>query len=42
MMVDKDGQDVTQYAMTFVEKVGLVKFDFLGLTKRLPRNSYGA
>lgn len=31
MMVDKDGKDVTQYSMTYVEKVGLVKFDFLGL-----------
>ncbi len=31
MMVDKDGNDVTQYSMTNVEKVGLVKFDFLGL-----------
>lgn len=31
MMVDKDGKDVTQYAMKYVEKIGLVKFDFLGL-----------
>ncbi|WKZ56534.1 MAG: DNA polymerase III subunit alpha [Bdellovibrionota bacterium] len=31
MMVDKDGHDVTQYDMTAVEKIGLVKFDFLGL-----------
>jgi len=31
MMVDKDGNDVTQFAMTDVEKIGLVKFDFLGL-----------
>jgi DNA polymerase-3 subunit alpha len=31
MMVDKDGNDVTQYSMTYVEKVGLVKFDFIGL-----------
>jgi DNA polymerase-3 subunit alpha len=31
MMVDKDGNDLTQYSMTYVEKVGLVKFDFLGL-----------
>lgn len=31
MMVDKDGHDVTQYSMGNVEKVGLVKFDFLGL-----------
>lgn len=31
MMVDKDGHDVTQYDMSSVEKIGLVKFDFLGL-----------
>lgn len=31
LMVDKDGKDVTQYSMGFVEKIGLVKFDFLGL-----------
>ncbi|MCB0319737.1 MAG: DNA polymerase III subunit alpha, partial [Bdellovibrionales bacterium] len=31
MMVDKDGNDVTQFSMKDVEKVGLVKFDFLGL-----------
>jgi DNA polymerase-3 subunit alpha len=31
LMVDKDGNDVTQYSMSYVEKVGLVKFDFLGL-----------
>lgn len=31
MMVDKDGNDVTQYSMNYVEKCGLVKFDFLGL-----------
>lgn len=31
MMVDKEGQDVTQFAMGDVEKIGLVKFDFLGL-----------
>lgn len=31
MMVDKEGNDVTQYSMKYVEKVGLVKFDFLGL-----------
>ena len=31
MMVDKDGNDVTQFSMNYVEKVGLVKFDFLGL-----------
>ncbi len=31
LMVDKDGQIVTQYSMNWVEKIGLVKFDFLGL-----------
>ncbi len=31
LMIDKDGHDVTQYSMKYVEKVGLVKFDFLGL-----------
>lgn len=31
LMVDKDGNDVTQYSMSAVEKIGLVKFDFLGL-----------
>jgi len=31
LMVDKDGQVVTQYSMSWVEKIGLVKFDFLGL-----------
>lgn len=31
MMVDKDHQDVTQFSMSYVEKAGLVKFDFLGL-----------
>lgn len=31
MMVDKEGNDVTQYSMKYVEKIGLVKFDFLGL-----------
>lgn len=31
MMVDKEGKDVTQYSMNYVEKIGLVKFDFLGL-----------
>ena len=31
MMVDKDGKDVTQFSMSYVEKAGLVKFDFLGL-----------
>jgi len=28
---DKDGQTVTQYDMKAIEKIGLVKFDFLGL-----------
>ena len=31
VMVDKDGNDVAQYSMKYVEKIGLVKFDFLGL-----------
>ncbi len=31
LMVDKEGRDVTQYEMSSVEKIGLVKFDFLGL-----------
>lgn len=31
LMLDKEGNDVTQYSMTYVEKIGLVKFDFLGL-----------
>jgi DNA polymerase-3 subunit alpha len=31
LMVDKDNNVVTQYTMKYVEKVGLVKFDFLGL-----------
>lgn len=31
LMLDKDGQVVTQYSMSWVEKIGLVKFDFLGL-----------
>lgn len=31
MMVDKEGNDVTQFSMKYVEKIGLVKFDFLGL-----------
>ena len=31
MMLDKDGNDVTQFSMKYVEKIGLVKFDFLGL-----------
>ena len=31
MMKDKAGNDVTQYSMSYVEKIGLVKFDFLGL-----------
>ena len=30
-MVDKDDQVVTQFSMSYVEKIGLVKFDFLGL-----------
>ncbi len=31
LMVDKDNQVVTQLSMNYVEKIGLVKFDFLGL-----------
>ncbi|MEZ4753306.1 MAG: DNA polymerase III subunit alpha [Bdellovibrionota bacterium] len=31
MTVDKEGNDVTQFSMKYVEKIGLVKFDFLGL-----------
>lgn len=31
LMVDKDSNDVTQFSMKYVEKIGLVKFDFLGL-----------
>lgn len=31
LMLDKDNQVVTQYSMGAVEKMGLVKFDFLGL-----------
>lgn len=31
LMVDKEGREVTQYSMSYVEKIGLVKFDFLGL-----------
>ncbi|HQH26784.1 MAG TPA: DNA polymerase III subunit alpha, partial [Oligoflexia bacterium] len=31
LMVDKDDQVVTQFSMNWVEKIGLVKFDFLGL-----------
>jgi len=31
LMQDKDGQVVTQFSMHGVEKIGLVKFDFLGL-----------
>lgn len=31
LIVDKDGQIVTQFSMSYVEKIGLVKFDFLGL-----------
>ena len=31
LFVDKEGGIVTQYDMSCVEKIGLVKFDFLGL-----------
>ena len=31
LMVDKEGQVITQFSMNWVEKIGLVKFDFLGL-----------
>jgi len=31
LMVDKDGQVISQLSMNWVEKIGLVKFDFLGL-----------
>lgn len=31
LMVDKDEQVISQYSMNYVEKIGLVKFDFLGL-----------
>ena len=31
LLLDKDGQVVTQFSMNWVEKIGLVKFDFLGL-----------
>lgn len=31
LMSDKDDQVVTQFSMNWVEKIGLVKFDFLGL-----------
>ena len=31
LMRDKDENEVTQYSMKYIEKVGLVKFDFLGL-----------
>src|SRR4029078_9158177 len=31
LFVDKEGGIVTQYDMSWVEKIGLVKFDFLGL-----------
>ncbi len=31
LMMDKEGQVVTQLSMSWVEKIGLVKFDFLGL-----------
>lgn len=31
LMVDREDQVVSQYSMSWVEKIGLVKFDFLGL-----------
>ena len=31
LMLDKDGNDVTQFSMDEVASIGLVKFDFLGL-----------
>jgi DNA polymerase-3 subunit alpha len=31
LMIDKEDQIVTQFSMSYVEKIGLVKFDFLGL-----------
>ncbi|NLF26168.1 MAG: DNA polymerase III subunit alpha [Deltaproteobacteria bacterium] len=31
VMTDKDGNDVTQFSMDEVARIGLVKFDFLGL-----------
>ncbi|MFN8392639.1 MAG: DNA polymerase III subunit alpha [Bdellovibrionota bacterium] len=31
LMLDKEEQIITQYSMSWVEKIGLVKFDFLGL-----------
>ena len=31
LMVDREEQVVTQFSMNYVEKIGLVKFDFLGL-----------
>jgi DNA polymerase-3 subunit alpha len=31
LMVDREQQVVTQFSMSYVEKIGLVKFDFLGL-----------
>ena len=31
LMVDKESQVITQFSMNWVEKIGLVKFDFLGL-----------
>ena len=31
LMLDKEGQIITQFTMNYVEKIGLVKFDFLGL-----------
>jgi DNA polymerase-3 subunit alpha len=49
LMVDKEGRDVTQFPMGAVEKIGLVKFDFLGLktltvidtSLKLIKESYG-
>lgn len=34
-MLDKEGNDGPQYSITCVEKIGLVKFDFLGLKTAL-------
>lgn len=31
LMIDREEQVVTQFSMNYVEKIGLVKFDFLGL-----------
>lgn len=46
---DQNGEIVTQYSMKYVEKVGLIKFDFLGLrnltviddTVRMIKQNYG-